>query len=209
VLSTTRPGTATAAPELNMLSVDFAPEAKPAPVPAYDPSKQAGGVWNTDPPVRVAPARVKALLVAPERVANANITAFQAIYDIGGRTTIKSTGETKRVLIASEEMDATLFIRAVPRLDQTAYLYAKLVLPRLSSPLLPGSVSLFRDGIFVGDGSLPALAPGEAYELGLGSDERVKVKQDVLEDKNSETGTFSTSRVEERSYAIDPNGTRR
>src|SRR5262249_55973637 len=69
-------------------------------------------------------------------------------------------------------------------------------------PLLPGPVSLFRDGVFVGNGSLPQLSPGETHALGFGADERVRVRQVVLTDKTSESGTFSKSRIEEHGYAI-------
>jgi uncharacterized protein (TIGR02231 family) len=98
--------------------------------------------------------------------------------------------------------DTALYVMAVPRLDHTAYLYAKLALPKTSSLLLPGPVSLFRDGVFVGSGRLPQRSPGESRPLGFGADERVRVTQVVLTDKTSETGTFSKSRVEEHGYAI-------
>jgi uncharacterized protein (TIGR02231 family) len=196
-LSTTRPGTSTAAPDLKMLSVDFeAPPATPqtitagqapeSPQPRYDKAVRS-------PVTEVA---------AQETQAKAGISPFQAVYAIGGKTTIKSAGETKRLQIATEEADTALYVMAVPRADHTAYLYAKLALPKASSPLLAGQVSLFRDGVFVGSGSLPQLSPGESYALGFGADERVRVKQAVLTDKTGETGTFSKSRVEEHSYAI-------
>jgi uncharacterized protein (TIGR02231 family) len=63
-------------------------------------------------------------------------------------------------------------------------------------------VSLFRDGVYVGAGQLPQLSPGEDYDMGFGADERVKVKRVVTEDKRGDTGMFTTSRVEERRYAI-------
>ena len=63
-------------------------------------------------------------------------------------------------------------------------------------------MSLFRDGVFAGLGKFPQLAPGEEYELGFGADDRVKVKRVVLEQKSGETGTFTTSFLDERRYAI-------
>jgi uncharacterized protein (TIGR02231 family) len=90
----------------------------------------------------------------------------------------------------------------MPRHDATAYLYAKMALPKTASPALAGPVSLFRDGVFVGNGSLPQLAPGEDHELGFGADDRVKIKRAVLEDKKGETGTFTTSKIEVRNFKI-------
>jgi uncharacterized protein (TIGR02231 family) len=186
-----------------MLSVDF--EAPPAP-PQNSP---AGQVSDNPAESFFKPHQFDKLVsgraiggTIQETQAQANISAFQAVYDIGGKTMIKSSGETRRLQIAAEESDTALYEMAVPRLDHTAYLYAKLTLPKTSSPLLPGPVSLFRDGVFVGNGSLPQLSPGESHPLGFGADERVRVRQAVLTDKKSETGTFSKSRIEEHSYAI-------
>jgi uncharacterized protein (TIGR02231 family) len=201
-LSTTRPGTATAAPNLKMLRVDFeAPPAQPSGAPADKVSESpAESVWK---PLNYD-KRVRAVIGGniQETQAQPSISAFQAVFAIGGKTTIKSAGETKRLQIAAEKADTALYVMAVPRLDHTAYLYAKLAVAKTSSPLLPGPVSLFRDGVFVGSGSLPQLSPGESHALGFGADERVRARQVVLIDKTSETGTFSKSRVEEHSYAI-------
>jgi uncharacterized protein (TIGR02231 family) len=216
-LSTTRPGTATAAPDLKVLSVDFATELRPR-----EDSALEGALRNRDDSrsasnqLQQAAAQGQGTSVPPsfdndglsfkapaaEKIAQAEITAFQAVYTIDGRSTIKASGEAKRLQILAEEMDTTLLVKSVPRLDRTAYLYAKLSLPKASSPLLPGQAALVRDGVFVGTGALPPMAPGEAYELGFGADERVRIKRAVIEDKKGETGTFSTSKVEERRYAI-------
>lgn len=208
-LSTTRPGTATAAPDLNMLSVDFG---VPAPAPmggANAPMQQSvAPVSKTADNDLEENKRVlykaKKWFAASEATVTRPVAAstFQAVYAIPGRTTIKTTGEAKRLQISAENADPTLLVRAVPRLDHTAYLYAKFNLSKNSSPVLPGQVSLFRDGVFVGAGAFPQLAPGEDFELGFGADERVKVRRVVTEDKKGETGTFTTSRIEERRYAI-------
>ena len=212
-LSTTRPGRATAAPDLNMLSVDFLPDqlergrlesnAPAAPVPMAKQSAGRGVASGGMDAARdkLAEADRKDEDVSDRR-AQATIGAFQAVFDIPGRASIKTTGEAKRVEIAKDELEPGLIIRTVPRLDQTAYLYAKLVLAKTASPLLPGQVALFRDGVFVGQGRMPQLAPGEDHELGFSADDRVKVKRVVLEDKKGDTGIFTTSRVEERNYAI-------
>src|SRR5438309_2020977 len=79
------------------------------------------------------------------------------------------TGEMKRVQIDDMALDPTLTARTVPKAEQKAYLYAKLTMAR-GTPVLPGTVSLFRDATFVGNGQLPLLAPGEEHELGFGVD---------------------------------------
>lgn len=208
-LSTTRPAAATAAPDLQMLSVDYVPDRPipapmsvgaasppPAPRPAMRAESASADVLSK------AKADADAGRIAEEISATTDSQGFQVLYGIPGKVTVPTTGEQKRVQIGSEDLDPALIVRTVPRLDQTAYLYAKLNLPKTSSPLLTGSVSLFRDGTFVGQGRLPQLASGEDHELGFGSDDLVKVKRVVIEDKKGETGVFTTTRAEERNFTI-------
>jgi uncharacterized protein (TIGR02231 family) len=207
-LSTTRPGATTAAPELKTLAVDFADGAKLQTPPqsaskrvidSFDGRQVAQGQFSDLEENRLAQRRMQN---ATEKPAAAAISAFQAVYRIPGRTVIKSSGDAKRLQITAEDIAPTLMVQTVPRIDHTAYLYAHMVLPTASSPLLQGQVSLFRDGVFVGNGQMPQLSPGESHDLGFGADERVKVKRAVLEDKKGESGTFTTSYGEERRYAI-------
>jgi uncharacterized protein (TIGR02231 family) len=127
---------------------------------------------------------------------------FQALYTVPGSLSVPNTGEAKRVQLMTESMEAALNVRTVPKEDEKAYLYAKLVLPKTGSPVLPGQISLFRDGTFVGAGKLPVLSPGEEHELGFGIDDLVRVKHAVAEEKRGETGLISTSRVDSRNYRI-------
>lgn len=212
-LSTTRPGRATAAPELQMLSVDFEQPMAPPPVAAPMAGATSRGDMQQD--TRAVMPRAKMNLeaaakpaeireeAASEIQADTTAAAFQTVFAIPGRSTVKNQSEVKRVLIEQLAVDPQLVIRTVPRLDTTAYLYARTLWPKDRAPALPGNVSLFRDGVFVGNGRMAQLAPGEEAELGFGADERVKVKRNVIEDKKGETGTFSTSRIEERNFTIE------
>ena len=132
---------------------------------------------------------------ATVKQAKVEVQAFQAVYGIAGRVTVPETGETKRVQIDAMQLDPALMVRAVPKLQDKAYLYAKIATAP-GSPLLPGQVSLFRDAVFVGNGRLPLLGPGEEHELGFGVDDAVRVKHAVAEEKRSETGIISTSKTD-------------
>src|SRR5690606_12828546 len=114
------------------------------------------------------PAMDKA--AAEETFAQATITDFAATFSVPGRTTVENTGEMKRVVIDEMELEPTLLVRAVPKRQERAFLYAKMVLPK-ASVFLPGEVSLFRDQTFVGTGRLPQLAGGDEHELGFRSEE--------------------------------------
>ena len=140
-------------------------------------------------------------MAAEESRARIEVQAFQAIYAIAGRVTVPETGETKRVQIDEMDLDPALAVRAVPKRDQKAYLYARITVGR-GTPLLPGQVSLFRDTTFVGNGHLPLLAPGEEHELGFGIDDAIRVRYAIAEEKRGETGIITSSKTDSRGYRI-------
>lgn len=206
-LSTARPAAGTSAPLLSAMIVDYESDAAPAPL-APRAAPMSGGLRNAQPAqasrdiADQLSGRVEAEAVAAEESrARIEVQAFQAIYAIAGRTTVPDTGEIKRVQIDEMELDPALAVRAVPKREQKAYLYARMTVAR-GTPLLPGQVSLFRDSTFVGNGSLPLLAPGEEHELGFGIDDAIRVRYAVVEEKRGETGIISSAKTDTRSYRI-------
>jgi len=211
-LSTARPGAGTAAPELQPMTIDYEPDAAPP-----RPQPAVGGAARTLSREAVAPAsgrsdedqedkpRVKSAPPEPqqaeERFAKVETQAFQAIYAIAGRVSVPATGEAKRVQIDEAQLDPALSVRTVPKRDQKAFLYAKAIMAR-GTPILPGQVSLFRDGTFVGNGRLPLLSAGEEHELGFGVDDAVRVRHAVAEEKRAESGIITASKTDTRSYRI-------
>ena len=210
-LSTTRPGSAAAAPDLRPITVDYEPEFKPKPVAAPAPMSSLGGqrdgmaagVPETEAMAADLPrARSTAKAVAAQEVRAEVVSApFQAVFNVPGRLTVAETGEAKRVQLTSDSIEPSLSVRAVPKRQQTAYLYARMVLPK-GAPLLAGPVSLFRDGTFVGTGRLPLLSPAEEHELGFGADDLVRVKYAIADEKKGETGIISSSKTDSRNYKI-------
>jgi uncharacterized protein (TIGR02231 family) len=211
-LSTARPSAGTAAPVLNPITIDFEAERvamAPPPAPAMAKrvrSAQPTGAADEEQKIRLGAASkfgdsLNMEAAATERLAKVDVQAFQAIYGIAGRTTVPDTGETKRVQIDEMALDPGLVVRAVPRREEKAYLYAKITTAK-GAPLLPGLVSLFRDTVFVGNGRLPLLAPEGEHELGFGVDDSIRVRHALAEEKRSETGIISTSKTDARSYRI-------
>ena len=116
--------------------------------------------------------------------------------------TVLTTGEVKRTQIDDAKVEPTIVVRAVPRLQAQAYLYAKVTMPKTTA-YLPGPISLFRDGTYVGIGQLPLLSPGQEHEIGFGADDSVRVRYATIEDKRGETGLISSSQTDTRSFRID------
>jgi len=217
-LSTARPGAGSAAPILNPMTVDYAPDALPQA--QAQPREPMGGlgsgrVMDRDARERAdgqtnlfakAASEKNRLEETPADIVDEISTkveaqSFQAVYAIAGRVAVPTTGEMKRVQIDDMALDPVLTARTVPKAEQKAYLYAKLTTAR-GTPVLPGTVSLFRDATFVGTGQLPLLAPGEEHELGFGIDDMIRVRHAVVDDKRGETGLISTSKTDVRNYRI-------
>lgn len=206
-LSTTRPSAGTAAPELGTMSVDY--PVPPQPVVARPMLKQRSRGEAMDgampeameaPMVAAAPP-VAEVRAASRSMARVEVAAFQATYAVPGRATVANTGEAKSLDLVADSFQPSLVARTVPKRNAKAFLYAKIEVPR-GSPMLPGTVALFRDGTFVGNGRLPLLAGGETHELGFGSDDLVRVRHTVVQEKRGETGLISSSKTDERNYRI-------
>jgi uncharacterized protein (TIGR02231 family) len=200
-LSTTRPAAGTAAPELRPITVDY-PENRPIarPAPATQMRSHNAAVEEAAPSAPVPTAGAIARMAdADVQQAQADIGAFQAVYGIVGRQSLAETGEPRRLQIDEADLETTLTVRAAPRLDERAFLYAKLVVPK-AAPWLPGQAALFRDGTFVGNGRLPQLGPGQDHELGFGADDRVRIRSALVDEKRAESGILSATKSEARTF---------
>ena len=210
-LSTTRPNANAAAPVIDTVTVDFEPDAKevsasappPAPMAAFDglSARKRSSASRTAQLGAADEAATEPELAIIQQGATVAAAPFQAVFGVPGRLTVPATGEAKRVFLQEDGIEPVLTVRAVPKLEPKAYLYAKLILPK-GSPLLPGDVSLFRDGTFVGTGALPVLSPGEDHELGFGADDQVRVRHAIADEKRGETGLISSARTDSRNFRI-------
>lgn len=208
-LSTTRPNASAAIPELNTITVDFPQPPPPSRPVANVGSAEFDGVARKmaapealqDAPNELAMAMAAAPVPVTVRQASVIASPFQAVFAVPGRSSVPNTGEAKRVQLLADKVEPALSIKTVPREDAKAYLYASLLAPD-GTPLLPGPVSLFRDGTFVGISALPILSPGEKHELGFGVDDLIRVKHSLVEEKRGETGLISTSRTDVRMFKI-------
>lgn len=206
-LSTTRPSNGASAPELPPVTVDFAPEVPPPPPrpmaaapPAQSPATRALKRAEAREDGAADKAEQQDLAVEEQR-ASIEATAFQALFALPGAMTVLATGEVKRVQIDDARVEPAIVVRAVPRLQTQAYLYAKVTMPKTTA-YLPGAVSLFRDGTYVGTGHLPLLSAGQEHEIGFGTDDAVRVRYATVEDKRGESGLISSSLTDTRSFRI-------
>ena len=68
------------------------------------------------------------------------------------------------------------------------------------APLLPGRVSIYRDGVFVGRSPMALAAKDEVVRLGFGVDEKVKVARTVVRRIEGTAGLIGSSKTDEREF---------
>ncbi|MEO8652218.1 MAG: mucoidy inhibitor MuiA family protein [Hyphomicrobiaceae bacterium] len=208
-LSTTRPSSGASAPTLPPISVDYMPDpsklrgvVSPSPSPTLATRSRHVAAESADRRDEADSEKAKSTdTPVEEQQASVETTPFQATFTLTGKMTVLTTGEVKRTQIDDAKVEPTIVVRAVPRLQTQAYLYAKVTMPKTTA-FLPGPISLFRDGTYVGTGQLPLLSPGQEHEIGFGADDSVRVRHATVEDKRGETGLISSSQTDTRSFRI-------
>jgi len=135
---------------------------------------------------------------------NAQLVAseFSAEYRIPGTANVPSDAAPHKFGIATHSLAAKLAVRAVPKQGALAHLYATVTYNG-SEPLLPGQVSVFRDGAFVGMDSMDMLRPQEVEQFGFGVDDKVRVEYRLEDGEQSTSGLFTDNRHVERRYRIE------
>jgi uncharacterized protein (TIGR02231 family) len=196
-LSTARPNGATSAPQLNEDPLNLAS----AVGQVMNEAVASGTYLRKEKKDQLAAAPAAPVMddlkaeEAPKPAKQAEaamvIAGFNAQYAIDGRVSIDNSGQSKKVRIGSKTVDAKLEAVAVPRIDPTAYLMAAFTVQG-TDPLLPGAVNLYRDDVYVGQGAMPQLSPGENAKLGFGADDLVKVKRVEVKRNSGEEGIISS-----------------
>lgn len=202
-VSTVRTARGGSAPELNTLVVQYpqAPKpmaagsvadlAMPSPAPRAMRQRQL-----TESPQSEAMAKV----AAEEQQATAEVNGFQVTFKIPGRVSIGAAEGAKALRIASANIAPDLLVRAVPVIDSTAFLEASFKQSE-DAPLLPGRVSIYRDGVFVGRGRMTAAGKDETVRLGFGADDKVRIERTVLKRNEGSAGLIvTTSKTDERAF---------
>ena len=141
-----------------------------------------------------------AMAKAAEQQAAVETSGFQVTFKIPGRVSIGAAEGAKSLRIASATIAPDLLVRSVPVIDPTAFLEASFKQAE-DAPLLPGRVSIYRDGTFVGRGRMNAASKDETVRLGFGADDKVKIERSVLKRNEGSAGLLvTTSKTDERAF---------
>jgi uncharacterized protein (TIGR02231 family) len=121
------------------------------------------------------------------QVATIETGGFNAEYKIAGLNDVPADGTETKLLIGPFETENKLEIQVQPHISTEAFLVARATL-KGETPILPGPVSLFRDGDFIGQSAFPLLRAGKETELAFGIDDQITVKRDTLSDEKGQSG---------------------
>ena len=196
-VSTVRTARGGKAPDLNSLIVQYPPPPRPLPHPSAVAWMPPSALARAAPAPMTQEARSK---VAEEQQATAEVDGFQVTFKIPGRVSLGASEGAKSLRVSSATIAPDLAVRAVPVLDPTAFLEASFKQTE-DAPLLPGRVSIYRDGVFVGRGQMAAAGKDETVRLGFGADDKIKIERTVVKRNEGSAGLIvTTSKTDERSF---------
>lgn len=182
------------APELRPLLAQF-PSPPPPPAAAYETRDRlaAKAPDRALPEAMPAPAR--------EQEAAFESGGFQAVFRVPGRVSMMAQQGARSFRLASASITPALIVRAVPLLDATAFLEAGFKNAD-ETPLLPGRVAIYRDGLYVGRSSMALTPKDEGVRLGFGADDQVKIVRTVARKLEGSAGIIGSSKTDEREFKI-------
>lgn len=198
-VSTLRTARGGNAPELNTLVVQYPQPPRPMAAGSASDSAQPRALKQAQvaaapPPQSAARER------AEEQQAAVETSGFQVTFRIPGRVSIGAAEGAKSLRIATATIAPALLVRSAPVMDPTAFLEASFKQAE-DAPLLPGRVSIYRDGTFVGRGRMAAASKDETVRLGFGAEDKVKIERSVLKRNEGSAGLIvTTSKTDERAF---------
>jgi len=200
-VSTARVARASDIPDVPPLTIDFW-----QPAQADEPAR-VSGVFKTTEAARAVPQVLaaspapppKAPIKAEEAATELEANAYSAEFKVPGRISLASDGAQKSFVLARLNAEPTLLVKTAPGLDQTAYLQAHFT-DAEEAPLLPGEVSLHRDGAFIGQSRIAFVAPGDGADLGFGGDDKIKIQRAPVNRKENEPTWFNQTKIETREF---------
>jgi uncharacterized protein (TIGR02231 family) len=178
----------TEAPKVEPQVIEFFQPPVALPAGAAPQAKAASTLAAAPPP---APMR------AAEAQARIDAGAYQATFRAPGKVSLASDGTTKNISLSTQQPETALSWRISPALDPRAFLSVHFVNGE-EAPLLPGQISIYRDGAMVGRSRMAFAAPGEALDLGFGPDDRVTILRAPVKRKENEPSLFGQTKTETR-----------
>jgi uncharacterized protein (TIGR02231 family) len=208
-LSTARPATGGAPPELYPWRISFFRPQPPMAAPMVMSSRvpdmakksarmQAESFKSDDLLEEESPA---AFVTAQASEEQSSIS-----FRIPRPLDIPSDGTMHGTVVAIEQLPVSIEYLALPKLSPHVFLKSEIV-NRATYPLLPGKVNTFAGNTYIGSSQLKKVAAGEKFDLFFGTDDQVTVKREEQK-QQKEAGVLSKNKVSYR-YRIELNNFRK
>lgn len=130
---------------------------------------------------------------AEAAVATIEAGATSAVFKLAAAASVPSDNSPQKVPIMSTQFKAAPEYLTVPKLQQNAFLTAK-VSNTSDFPLLAGAMNVFLDGTFVATSKLRTVMAGEKFDLALGADEGISVKHKRVQKFTEDTGITNSGK---------------
>ncbi len=208
-LSTARPATGGAPPELYPWHISFFRPQPPMAAPMMMSSRMPESAKKS--------ARMKAESFksddsfeeeAPASFATAQPSEEHSSvsFHIPRPLDIPSDGTQHGTVVAIEQLPVSIEFLAIPKLSPYVFLKSEII-NRAAYQLLPGKVNTFSGNTYIGSSQLKKVAAGEKFDLFFGTDDQITVKREELK-QQKEAGILSKNRVSYR-YSIELNNFRK
>ena len=122
-------------------------------------------------------------------------TGTAVSFEIPRPVTIPTDASKKqRTRISSFEPTAKFIYVAAPIISESVFLRGDMTNSSVFQ-LLPGNAQVFMGGDFIGDTSMPSVAPKDEFKVFFGPDRALRAKREVLSKNTGSSGLFGGSTV--------------
>ena len=183
-LSNSTIGYRTKVPDVGTQWVDILPKAPP-PGPVLRPMMK----------FQAAP-----MLAGVAQVTQVEQRGVDVAFKVPGKVSLGGQGVQAQFQLTSTKAAVPLRMKIAPAFSPMAFVDATLTNePKIA--LLPGPVSLYRNGLFEGRAFVPLTAPGARLELGFGADPGIRVERFAVNLNKAGPGFVSSNRTQTWDYS--------
>jgi len=126
-------------------------------------------------------------------------TGISLQYVIPGRISLKSGEPAKKINLYQGKVSAEFEYYALPKIQEIAFLKG-IMKNTTDYVFLPGEANTYVGGEFTGKTYIATIAPQESTEISFGTDDRIKVKRELVKTFVSSGGLFSKKEKKEFVY---------
>jgi uncharacterized protein (TIGR02231 family) len=114
--------------------------------------------------------------------------------------TTPSNGEVYTIIIAEDEMEANYTYQTIPKLEEAAYLNAKIA-NWTQYNLLSGDINLYFENTYVGKSNLDTSSPSDTLDISLGRDRSVQIERTEI-DNFRKRRSIANKQIDQRAYRL-------